>query len=479
MNEMFRRAYEFHQQGKLQEALEYYEMCTDSEDIPQILSICGLLYKELGRYDQATNYLTQAVQRFDSDPGLFFHLATCYENLSLIDEAIQYYQKALALRQNHAATLNNLGHLYRKTGKIDQAADLIQKALELEVSPKILGNFSLVLQELGETDQALSVATQAANLSPESLDFRWNLGILQLLQQNFEEGWENYEAGIENGSRRMPALPIPRWHGNPLSHERLFIQSEQGLGDQILFSTCFGDLATLVQECTIECHPRLVSIFSRTWPELTFKKPDANLQFFDYRFEMGSLPSLFRKNQSCFPSELSHVIAATKEREEKWRSLLASLEGLKVGISWQGGNADEAWKRSTTLSDWYPTSHIPGIELINLQYGDLTLHLDEMNELGIHHWPQEDLTNDLENLCGLIGNLDLVITVSSTVAHLAAAMNKPVWLLLPYAPSWRWFLNISYSPWYPSVQIFRQEQRGDWTHVFEKVNQELRLNLKE
>jgi hypothetical protein len=275
----------------------------------------------------------------------------------------------------------------------------------------------------------------------------------------------------------------PGWDGSSLQGKTLFIYAEQGVGDEIMFASCFPDIINKVGLCIIECDKRLIPIFSRSFPKAVFSERGKNtvayssqLSQIDIVLPLGSLPKFLRTDFNAFPQEGYLIPDADKVRD--WRNRLETLrEGFSIGISWRGSTKPSvSRKRSIMLEQWAALFSLSGVNLINLQYGDCEDELKEIKEklgITIHDWEDADPLKDLDNFAAQIAALDLIISVDNATVHMAGALGVPVWTLLPFVPDWRWMLNREDSLWYTTMRLFRQPSPGDWESVIAKVKDEL------
>jgi len=269
-----------------------------------------------------------------------------------------------------------------------------------------------------------------------------------------------------------------------LRDKRLLVYAEQGLGDQIMFASCLPDLLDRVGGCVIECAPRLAPIFRRSFPTATIKpqaRDDARLASlveaarFDYQVAIGSLPGYFRRNWSDFPQHNGYL-HADAARVAYWKDRLDALgPGLKVGISWFGGVAStRRAARSTQLQDWLPVLSQASCSFVSLQYGDVSGELETVSgehQVNIHRWSAAN--DDYDETAALVTALDLVISVQTAVVHLAGALGKPAWVLVPAVAEWRYLQSGDSMPWYPSLRLFRRRCANGWESVIAAVSVEL------
>ena len=369
---------------------------------------------------------------------------------------------------------------------VDEAVSLFQKAIEINPSfADAYCSLAIISEESGMLDEALSYYQKALQINPEDAETHWNMSLALLSIGDFKQGWREYEWRFEVKDFKQRSLPIPRWDGSSLEGKNLFIQAEQGIGEEIMFASCLPELTAHTARCIIECDKRLGPIFARSFPkaEVMTHVPSLNdvqeyIAAVDMKTAIGSLPLFLRPDLSSFPQYKAYLIPDTS-KVALWRNRFEALgKGLKIGISWRGGGIiSEKRLRSTVLDQWDTLLTIPGVHYINLQYGDCTQELAEVKEnfgVTIHHWEDADPLKDLDGFAAQVSALDLVISVDNATVHMAGALGIPVWTMLPYACDWRWMRDFEDTPWYKMMRLFRQNSPGDWSRVFEGLASNLR-----
>jgi hypothetical protein len=280
-----------------------------------------------------------------------------------------------------------------------------------------------------------------------------------------------------------PPYHFARWDGAPIAGKTLLIYGEQGFGDQIMFASCFHEAIERAGHCIIECDPRLVTLFRRSFPSAVIEASApsgespawaAQVQAVDCQIPMGSLPGFFRKRWEEFPRHAGYLRAAP-ERVAYWRARLDALgPGPKIGLSWRGGiPATRRHLRSLALEELLPLLRLPA-NFVSLQYGNCSDDLDRLRRdygLILPHWA--DAIEDYDETAALVCALDLVISVCTAVIHLTGALGKPVWILVPAVAEWRYLDRGENLPWYPSARLFRQTEAGRWHEVLERMGKEL------
>jgi len=443
--------------------------------------------RDCGQVDAAISHLRDAVRLNPHLAEGFLNLGTLLQSQGHYDDAISAYEQALAMRPDYAEAHNNIGSALRDQGRLTQAVECYRRAVS--VRPQYADahlHLAGVLRELGQPTEALVSFDRGLELAPQNAAAHANRAMLRIQQQMFPEGWEEWEWRwqAEGGPHARP-FTQPLWQGESLEDKSVLVHMEQGVGDEIMFASCLPDLAANARRLVVECEPRLVSLFQRSFPGVEIHPREswdrADWQgaagTFDVQTPAGSLPRRLRSRLSDFPRQ-RQLLVPDASRARYWRDIVSELgSGLKVGISWRGGfNNYEGRQRSTTLADWQTLAGLDGIEWINLQYGDTAADVAAFEAAWarpLHQLPGLDLRHNLDDLAAAVSNLDLVIGVSNATAHLVGAVGTPMWLLLCAAPSWRWFHGLAESPWYHSVSYVRQRVRGQWDNVFGQVRAQL------
>jgi tetratricopeptide (TPR) repeat protein len=401
------------------------------------------------------------------------------------EEAERLYHRALALNPGAAAVWSNLGLCLREAGRFDAAQTALQRSLELAPNfAEALLNLATVAVDQGRPQQALEMLHRVLALEPDLAEAHTALAHLLLQNGEFAAGWHEYEWRFKClDAKRQPQYPFPRWDGTPIKDRVLLVRAEQGLGDQIMFASCLPDAIERVGECLVECEPRLAGLFTRSFPQARVYPYRAKIgpQWAqcgfapDYQIHLGSLPGLFRRDAADFPQRGAYL-HADPVRTEQWREQLARLgPGRKIGISWRGGAPrTRRTLRTAALAELAPLWAQKDTVFVSLQYGDCDNELSEfVTQTGnaVTHWQQA--LDDYDETAALVSALDLVISVQTAVVHLAGALAKPVWVLVPVVPEWRYMAHGARMPWYPTVNLVRQTVRGDWASVCHDVGKDL------
>jgi tetratricopeptide (TPR) repeat protein len=394
----------------------------------------------------------------------------------LLAEAKIHFQNAIACRPDFAVAHNNLGTVLHAQGDLDGSEASLRRAMELDPNyVQAMANFANILCERGLRQEAIQQCRRAIELKPEFEEAHWNLGLMLLRMGDFAGGWEEYEWRWRVKDLIQPQwkFPQPRWDGGELGGKQILLHAEQGFGDAIQFARYAPLVARRGGRVVLYCQPDLARLL-RSLPDVQRVVPwDQPACDFDVQCPLLTLPRLFHTDLTNIPNQVPYLTAEAGLKDA-WQVRLKSQEGLKVGLVWAGRPTHVSdLSRSIPLARFRPLADVPGIRLISLQKGPAARQAARL-EFPLLDWTSE--LNDLADTAALIDQLDLVVTVDTAVAHLAGALGKRVWVLLPHTPDWRWMLDREDSPWYPTVRLFRQKAIADWTWPIEEVVKALKEN---
>lgn len=443
---LFSKGLSHHQAGKLPEARAAYrqllQLVPDQVDALHMLGVAEFQEKN---FDTAVSLISKAK---DSRPDNFlmhFNLGNALRSAGRLSEANKAFRTALALRPDHLDAMKNLGNTYKEQNMMVEAIRCYDQILE-------------------------SNPTHAHTL--------YNKGLALLTQGNLSEGWHFYENRLQcdtlDGKHLGHSFPrfAPDWDGQALG-KPLLILPEQGLGDQIFYGAMLSDLQKNGVESFVCLDGRLQRLFGRSFSNLDFILPtdlsslDPKQSLFGAQIQIASLGGLFRNNLTDLLHIRSPYLKADDESIAAFRQEYKRGSRLLCGLSWASTHAETSAIKSIKLDQLQPLLEVQGVDFVNLQYGDtLAERQRSKDRTGIEIIQVEglDTKNDIDSLAALIAACDVVITVSNSTAHLAAALGKPtVVLLAHHTPLWYWHLVSATTPWYPSVTLLRQQIAGDWT----------------
>jgi len=436
-------------------------------------NLLGLLSYHAGRTDLAVELIHRALALNPNVPAYHSNLGNLLRLAGKTDDAIAAYQAALALDPNLGEVCSNLGSALAAQGRLDEAIAAYQQALErnpmLVEAHSNLGNARV---DQGRIDQAIAAYRAALALRPDHAEVHCNLGMCLLLQGDLAAGWTEYEWRRQGGdaapSRSRFSQPL--WDGGGLAGRTILLHAEQGYGDTIQFIRYAPLVAARGGRVVVECPPELIDLLSQLTCVNAWVPYGQPLPPFDVHYPLLSLPFAFGTTLQSIPS-YEHPLQVPADRAELGRRLSAAGRGdkLKVGLAWRGSpHHKNDRNRSIPPSLLAVLATAANAQFFSLQVQSPAAP-DDAPPPGL---PLVDVTSefhDFADTAALIDHLDLVISVDTAVAHLAAAMQKPVWLLLPLAPDWRWLLARSDSPWYPTMRLFRQPTAGAWPEVLDEV----------
>jgi tetratricopeptide (TPR) repeat protein len=503
------------QTGRPAEAVErinkYLEVRPDDA---QAVAILGLCYFDLKEYATAAQSFSTSLEMNPGSDHIMQNLAKAQFQLGDYEAARLSYFSLLLANERDTDVMQGLAVCEQKIGNYDVALGILENAIVLEprsadlhftygnvlwaakdhrnaveaygaaitLKPDFMeayANCASTLKDMGMISEAMALYDTALKLCPTHPEANYNRALLHLSDLKVEEGWKLYEYRLDVhtciqkflGGKRIKFAPD--WDGcsEPKS---LLVVGEQGLGDQIFFAGMLTDLMKQVPDTTVCVEPRLIPLLKRSMPTLNFIGPDQLEKKFEAQIYLGSLGRLFRPNVQSLDAIPVAYLQADSVLVSELRSKVQAPGKLVCGISWISKNSDHGDGKSLSLESLLPVLNLPGVKFVNLQYGDTTVECDELTNkhgIKIHHLEEIDNQNDLDGLAALIAACDIVVTVSNTTAHLAAALGKPALVMLPNNDSllWYWHRDSHTTPWYPSVRLFRRSDTGRWEDVIDAV----------
>ncbi len=453
-----------------------------------VLNLLALSEHRRGNHQAGVVLLRRAI---DATPGnyVFWNdLGNILFSQGDRDAAVAAYQQALQLNTSSAETFNNLGALHYKEGDHLTARSLLEQALAIRPKyPDALYNLGNVLAALGKFQKAAARYQQALVLRPEHASTHFNLGITRLLLGDLASGWPDWEWRWR--STQAPFLrnfQQPAWTGEPLEGRRILLYAEQGIGDTLHFLRYLHQVAARGGRVILEVQKPLLALLldhSDAHQVVAHGEP---LPAFDLQCSLMSLGAIFKTTLTSVPPVDSYLPSLGR----KPASLCPGRTGvspLQAGLVWAGNPAHERDShRSISLDVLAPLFEVEGVVWHSLQHGNAavqltkTLRPDVSSASGLDSQiidQGSNFTSFADTHCAM-QQLDIIITVDTSVAHLAGSMGKPVWIMLPCHPDWRWLLKRRDTPWYPSARLFRQTTPGDWISVVHQLRAELQLLVR-
>ncbi len=478
-NILFNLANALLDQGNTQKAIQTYEQVLGitPEDV-EALNYMGTAYSRQGHEQVALKCHMKALDTRPDHPPTLKCLGDLYKKQKDYDQAVSYYQKAVQLNPQNPNAYIDLGGAFYQQNDMQKAISCCKKAICFNPdNADAHYNLGITLEGLGHYENALAEYNETLRIDPEYIDAVWNRSLLYLLKGNFDAGWRDYESRIhtQDWKNAFPHLEqLPRWDGASFKGKRLYIQDEQGMGDTIQFLRYIPMVKKLGGEIVFKTKKPLLDLIS-TFDGIDSlgiisREKERHLSS-DLYAPILSLARIFRTTLQTIP-ENGPYLTAPGEKIEKWCKEL-TRPGLNMGLVWAGNpNHKKDHLRSCKLNQFAPLTKIGGINWYGIQKGDAAEQAKVFHE----HNFVTNFNGRLETFAdtaGLIANLDLIISVDTAVAHLAGAMGKPVWVILPFSPDWRWMLDRDDSPWYPTMRLFRQPRHGDWDSVIHELQRAL------
>lgn len=498
-------------------AIAFDEVSVASPDLPWSTVLAAQCYLAAGNNDDAMHLLQIAVHQEPTNFLAWYCLGIAWRNegdqgqaLRCFETASRQGEQVASARLMQGATLADLGRyaearatfeqllndhphdpevnlqlglaLLKGFGQAEAALAIFQRVAAEggESGFAALLNEAFALRCLGRLDEAIALYDRLV-VQRGTAYVKWQRGLALLYSHQYEQAWADYEyRTVLSGSRQLiPTCPV--WSPPAQPGETVLVLSEQGLGDQILFATCVPELVRLADlekaRCVVECNPRLKSLFSRSFPSVTVVgRSDAKLpEGITFapknpvrQILAGSLPFHFRKRVEDFPVA-SKLLRADPDKVRRWSKSLQLLgAGRKVGIAWRGGTPKtNAALRTVPLVHWLPVFAVPDCQFVSLQHGDCASELSALKAEGHDLTSWAGALQDIDETAALIEALDVVVSVTATVVHLAGALGKRCFVLTPFQPEWAFAGSTNRMHWYPSVTLIRQRSLDDWSDTMQ------------
>lgn len=431
-------------------------------NVPEVLCNFGTLLHTLGQFDEAIPMLQRAASLSPDNTAILNNLGNALRDQGDYQQALEPLRRAVTLKPHGAEIHNNLGNALQDAGLIDEAIGEFRQALALHPNfPEAHNNLGSALRLKGQFEQALIQYRRAAELAPDYAMPHFNVGLVSLLLGRFEEGWRGAEwRWLAREHRLNDNTTGPKWAGEDISGKRILLYAEQGFGDAIQFVRYAPMVTARGARVIVRCHPEQHRLFQQLEGVEQVISTSDPLPEYDVRCPLMTLPMVFKTDLSNIPANIPYL-SADPDIASRWRKRVDEFDGkIKVGLAWSGRPTHRFDRqRSIEPAILSPLLQNPRAAFFSLQKAGKPLPITD--------WTSE--LNDFLDTAGLIASLDLIITVDTAVAHLAGAMGKPVWVLLPFVPDWRWLLERTDSPWYPTMRLFRQLVDGDWNTPIHRV----------
>jgi tetratricopeptide (TPR) repeat protein len=434
----------------------------------------------LGRALQVLGRLTEARESFARAIALRPDYAEAHNSLGLLlvpndpEQALACFQRALEARPNYADAHSNMGNVFHELGRDEAAMASYLQALAVKPDhAEAHNNLGMALRGLNRDEEAVACFEMAQAIKPDYLDAQLNEGLSRLALGDYATGWKKYAWRRLTPSFSQKNPPQPLWLGNwDIAGKTILLHGEQGLGDTIQFARYVPHVARRGARVILAVQEPLAPLLGEVAGVSVLRAKGEAIPPFDCYCPLPSLPLAFATTLETIPADVPYV-RAPADRLAKWRPVMEDLGRPRIGLMWTGSQHARLGNRSIPLRLLLPLLDLPDLHWVALQKevpeGDLPLLASARIATFLG-----DRQSDLADAAAMIDMLDLVITIDTSIAHLAGAMGKPVWVLLPFAADWRWLRQRDDSPWYPTARLFRQGALGDWAGVVTQVENALR-----
>jgi tetratricopeptide (TPR) repeat protein len=459
------------------EALASYDRALAVKaDYPEAHNNRGLTLQALKRLDEALASYDQSLALNPKNAKAFNNRGLALHELRRFDEALASYDKAIAINPGFAEAFNNRGITLYELKRFEEALARYEQALALKPDyADAFNNRGNTLHELMRLDEALASYDQALALKPDNAEAHWNEALVRLLIGDFERGWPKYEWRWKKETFTSPRhnFSQPLWLGaEAIDGKTILLHCEQGFGDTIQFCRYAPLVAARGARVIVEVEKPLQELMASLAGATQVISRGSALPDFDLHCPLLSLPMALGTRLETVPS-VTPYLRAPAQALKNWEARLGPKSRPRIGLAWSGSPKHKNdQNRSISLRSLLPLLDTDAT-FVSLQKdvrSDDAAVLKERNDI----LDFSDALKDFSDTAALISQLDLVISVDTSVAHLAGALAKPVWVLLPYIPDWRWLLDRDDNPWYPTARLFRQDNTREWESVIVRVHEALR-----
>jgi tetratricopeptide (TPR) repeat protein len=468
------------------------------------------MLENAGRLPEAEASYRAALERRPDHADGAYNLARLLHKREAIADSIPFYRRALAAHPDFISALMNLGSALGRLGEIGEATRLLSRAQSLapdnlqvaalqgllavdrgdlaaataildrlsgaRLDPGLADRLGTLARNAGRFEDAIAYFEQLLAMEPANADAKLAISLMRLTLGRFAEGWPDYRSrwSIDRHATLARRYPVPAWRGENFAGRTLLVYPEQGLGDIIQFARYLPLAAARGGRVLFECPPALASLFQPFHEDITIVPQGSTPPEFDLAVPLLDLPILFETKLETIPPRLPNLMAKP-DRVGRWAPKLEALPGLRVGLVWRGnpGFINDR-NRSMTLAQLRPLIEGNPVSFVSLQKGPA------IGEIAENGWQNRILElgsalGDFADTAAVMAGLELVVSVDTAVAHLAGSLDRPVWILVPFVPDWRWMLGRSDTPWYPGARLFRQTSPRDWKPPVGEMLASLRL----
>lgn len=449
---------------------------TLAPDNPQILLNMGAMLASIERFEQSAEWLEKCLQKSPNFLLALEHLAGVRTGQKKFEEALELGKRILEINPQALDTYATMGEALMNLGRFEETIELMNKALAIRAHPSVMQSLSNAYTRMGNGEEGLKHIEKAIALDPKNAVLHFNRSIILLLLGRLQEAWQEYEWRWQHPRMvgRNRRFNVPEWKGEQLNGKRVLVHAEQGMGDTIFFGRyCMNIAKDHGGQAVVWCQNAMVDLV-KTIPGVAQVVGEAGpVPQVDYHIPIMSLPRIYNTSVETVPGEFPYI-RTNPEKSAYWKKELAARTSkFKVGLVWEGGAFQpENFLRSASLAEYGPLAAVPGVAFFSLQKGPAEVQSKnppaemDFTDLAPH-------IKDFSDTAAILENLDLLISIDTSVIHVAAALNKPVLMFLAWSPGHMWMYKREDTPWYPTIKIFRQPAFKDWATPVSRVKAEL------
>jgi Tfp pilus assembly protein PilF len=438
----------------------------------------GNTLKEQGKLEEAIEAYNKALSIKPDYVDAYFNMGNALQDQGKPEEAIEAYNTALSIKPDYAKAYYNIGILLAEQGKLEEAIKAYNKAVSTK--PDYLdayNNIGNTLHDQGKPEEAIEAYNKAISIKPDYAEAHHNLSLALLATKDFDQGFIQSEWRWKTKRQDGTFLKStkPMWNGE--KNQRVLVWNEQGIGDEIMFSSIIPELYTRSLRILVKCDKRLIPLFKRSFPDdiiyFSKDKPVPEDEY-DFHIPMGSLPLTFRKSLDSFKKSALGFLKPDTDRAESIKGQLINEQGKKlIGISWKTASPTKnSSNRNINLAELARALDSPNTQLVCLQYGDVSNEIEAVKRdtsIEVIQFSDVDNKHDIDGLAALMAACDTVVTIDNATTHLSGALGLPTKLMLPLKADWRWGVSENSSYWYEAVQLYKQSEFNDWYSVLARI----------
>jgi Tfp pilus assembly protein PilF len=461
-----------HRAGRLDAAEGAYKnILSQAPNYPDAIHLLGVLASQRGRHDIGISMIQRAIALKPMTAEFHFNLGGIYRAAGNLQESVVQVRRAIEINPEMPGGCAILGLRLSELGRLEEAIAILNKALALEPNRTgahlDLGN---VHWKMGNHEQALASFNRAIECEPDNPALHWSRARVLLQLGRLREGWEEFEWRLRYKEMSLDrGFSQPQWDGTDAAGKTVLLHTEGGLGDAVNFIRLVPPATRRGGRFVLECQPTLISLFQGIEGVDQLVARGQTLPPFDFQMPLQGLPRILGITLDNIPNQVPYL-QAPKDRVDNFAARMPKDGKLRVGLVWCGVMYNEVDFRTRTLDIFHPLTKVPGIRFFSLQKGEASA---QKPPPGVDWVDFSTELKEFADTAALVANLDLVISVDTSTAHLAGALAKPVWVLIPTQSDFRWLLHRTDSPWYPTMQLFRQPLGADWSKPIDDLAKSL------